>query len=274
MRIAVYRCMYGEDFVQESIKSIIDHVDKVFVFWTNKPWGHINSCIYKGEEVIFPERFDNILDKIQELNDPRIELVEQTMGMNPRSVPQNLYTTIINGFIIPNIGKPRLIIIPEVDHVFKSDQIDGAIKEFIDSGLTTAKTRQVELWRSPGYRIAERPGRIGVVFWNMTDIDGLFRTGGNGEIGSIPIINKFVHNLGFAVSEKVMYWKHMTALGFSKIICDSIPAEDWLDMWTNWDYETNNKDLEISKNYRSTISHAFPYDPAELPELIREKYKL
>lgn len=272
MRIAVYRCMYGEDFVQESIRSIIHNVDKVFIFWTNKPWGNATGCIYKGKEVIFPDKFDNILEKINKLNNPKIELVEQTKDMNERSIPQNLYTTIINNFIIPKIGKPQLIIIPEVDHVFKYDQIDGAIKDFIDSGLTTAKTRQVELWRYPNYRIAERPNRIGVVFWNMKHINGLIRTGGNGEIESMPVVNKFVHNLGFAVSEKVMYWKHMTALGFSKTIHDSIPSEDWFDMWLNWDYITNNKDLEISKNYRHTISHAYPYNIDELPELIKHKF--
>ena len=90
----------------------------------------------------------------------------------------------------------------------------------------------------------------------------------------IEILEAEVHNFGFAVSPKVMYWKHMTALGFSKVIKDCQPNEGWLSKWLTWDLETNNKDLEISRGYEHIISHAFKYDPAGLPELIREKYSL
>ena len=67
MRYAIYRCLYGEDFIQESIKSVIDHVDKVFIFWTNKPWGNTDRCMYKGEEVVFRE--DQIVKALKDFEE-------------------------------------------------------------------------------------------------------------------------------------------------------------------------------------------------------------
>ncbi len=271
---AVYRCLYGEDFVQESINSITDYVDKIFVFWTDKVWGHAKGCIYKNQPVVFPKKFDSVVDKIRELNNPKIILSKQTPQMNPGSVPWNLYTVLVNNYVLPDYKRPNIIILPELDHVFRDDQINGALIEFKESKLVTARTRQIELWKTPKYRIAERRNRIGVVFWNLDLVANLSVTKGNGQVPGTPELSHYVHNFGFAVSEKVMYWKHMTALGFSKVIKDCQPNEGWLDKWLTWDPETNNKDLEISRGYEHTISHAFKYDPAGLPELIREKYSL
>ena len=273
---AVYRCLYGEDFVQESIRSISDYVDKIFVFWTDKAWGYTTKCIYKGKEIIFPLKFDNVVDKIKSLDNEKVILYKQTHEMNPKSIPQGLYTTIINEHILPYWDKPDMFIIPEVDHVFCKDQIEHAlnIMTFHELPIASARTRQVELWRSPFYRIDERFNRIGVVFWNMKYFDKLPYTKGNGEVNESVVLDAYVHNFGFAISYDTMFWKHMTALAFSSVIHDSIPDEDWFDRWVTWDFKTNNKDLEISKNYRHTITHAYPYNPINLPELIKEKYDL
>ena len=67
MLYAVYRCLYGEGFIQESINSITDYVDKIFVFWDDTAWGNIDHCMYKGQRVDFPKKFDNIVEKIKEL---------------------------------------------------------------------------------------------------------------------------------------------------------------------------------------------------------------
>ena len=91
--------------------------------------------------------------------------------------------------------------------------------------------------------------------------------------GGLQFLKSRVHNCGFAISKETMYWKHMTALGFSQKIGDTPPRESWYeDTWLSWDYKTNNADLEISEGYSHTISHAFPYDKHCLPEEIKEKY--
>lgn len=276
MKYAVYRCLYGEDFIQESINSISPYVDKVFVFWTNKVWGNATKCTYKGKEIIFPDKFDSVVNKIKAIKNDKIVLIEQNpqlMGL--RSEPWNMFTLIVNNYLLKKYPKPDMIIFPEVDHVFKDDQLKGALWEFKSNNFKVAKVRQVELWRTPKYRIPERSYRTGTVFWNFKNMDFLPRTHAGGEVPGIPVLNNHVHNFGFAVSEKIMFWKHMTAIAFSKTIGDSVPNEKWYDdVWRTWDYNNNNKNLEISKGCESMISHAFPYEPTHLPKSIREKYNL
>lgn len=269
MRYAVYRCLYGEDFVQASINSVAGHVDKIFVFWTDKPWGGATGCVYKGEHVEFPDKFDSIIEKVEELDSPKITLVKAHTD-----TPWNQLTYFTNNILLREYDRPDTIVFPEIDHVFREDQVVGAFDEFDRGGLRCAMTRQVELWRTPEYRIPERPHRHGVAFWDMMGIDEMPTTGGNAEIPGMVRTNHFVHNFGFAVSEKVMYWKHMTALGFSRVLHDSEPNEAWYDKWLSWRIDHNNENLEISKGSEGSIPYAVPYDVSELPELIREMYGL
>ncbi len=124
---AVYRCLYGEDFVQESIMSINDAVDKIFVFWDNTPWGDVTECVYKGQTVKFPKKFDKVVEKIKELNNPKIELI-----YDHQDTADNQLTHFVNDIILPKYEKPSIILSLKVDHVFRSDQIKKAIEEFIE----------------------------------------------------------------------------------------------------------------------------------------------
>ncbi len=76
MIYCAYRALYGEDFVQYSIRSILPYVDKVFIFWDDVPWGDVRSCNYKGKRVEFPRKFDNVLELIKDLmiHEPKIVL--------------------------------------------------------------------------------------------------------------------------------------------------------------------------------------------------------
>ena len=276
MIYAVYRCLYGEDFVQESINSIIDHVDKVFVFFTNKPWGRSRFVEYNDEIVVFPKKFDNVVDKIKSLNNEKIHLIDQ--GIHYVNEPWNVYTVLINNVVIPKYGKPDIFVMPEVDHVFADGDFKLALDEFRNSNYRVAKTRQIELWRTPCYRIPERTGRIGVVFWNMSCLNTLPATRGNANPNTEPMIENSilsisVYNLGFMVSEKVMYWKHLTAMAFCTIIDDSRPNPSWLkEKWINWDFEKNNKDLEISVGWEHVIPKAIKYENCRLPLSILERF--
>ena len=270
MRYAVYRCLYGEDYIQESIKSIEKYVDKIFIFWTNKAWGDTTQVKYNKETVIFPKKFDSIIDKIKKLNNNKIIFIEAYT-----KAPHNQLTQFINTLLLPDYEKPDTLIIPEVDHVFRKDQIEDAINQFESSTYTVATTNQIELWKTHEYHIPKR-GRKGTMFWNMKNISEFPVTDTAGDsINGQPTLNAFNHNFGFAVSEKVMYWKHLTALAFSSVVRDSAPNPGWLDnIWKTWDLETNNKNLEISIGAESRIPYAMKYNTSELPEVIKEKYKL
>tara|TARA_R110000824_G_scaffold118226_9_gene270429 strand:- start:5068 stop:5892 length:825 start_codon:yes stop_codon:yes gene_type:complete len=273
MLYAVYRCLYGEDFIQESINSITDHVDKIFIFWDDRAWGNINHCMYKGARVDFPEKFDNILDKIKELNNDKIVLIYDHVENN-----RNQFTHLVNNHILPNYEKPDEIMVIEVDHVFTKEQLEESLDIFRSNNIQHCDTRQIEVWKGLKHCVPrglrKREKRPGVVFWNLKNLDRLPATNrqanGHGKI-KLPT---HVYNLGFAVSKEVMFWKHMTAIGFSQKIGDTPPNEDWYEkIWLAWDYETNNENLEISKGYEHYIPLAEEYDWHQLPESIKDKIK-
>ena len=55
MKWAIYRIHYGIDYIDESINSIVDQVDKVFIFYSLKPWIQQKTFQYKGKKIQFPE---------------------------------------------------------------------------------------------------------------------------------------------------------------------------------------------------------------------------
>lgn len=261
----VYRCLYGEDFIQPSINSIKDVADKIFVFWDNKPWGDIDSCTYLGKRVIFPEKFDNIIDKIKELGNPKVILKHDHVYNN-----LNQFTHFVNDLVLPYYECPDLILVMEIDHVFRQDQLSNTLKEMIEKGYVNASTRQVEVWKNFKHRVPEREYRTGAVLWNMNKIDRLPETFRQAESKDIQRLASYVHNFGFAFSEKVMYWKHMLALGFSEKIGDGQPNERWLEKWRNW--KPGDRNLEISTGYEHLIPEVVPYPSEELPEeILKEK---
>jgi len=263
MIYAVYRCLYGEDFIQQSIKSIENYVDKIFIFWDDTPWADATQCTYKGNVVKFPKKFDNILDKIKELNNPKIELIYDHQYDNV-----NQFTRFINGIILPNYDIPDMIMCIEVDHVWRKDQLENCLLEYKNHAVSSSS--QIFLWRSFDYKLDYNRRRPSVVFWNMKKVNILPRTGRQAECKEMEYLNGYVHNLGYCISEKVMYWKHMTALGFSQKIRDSAPDEMWYEnKWLNWDYETNNQNLEPSKGYEHFIPRAEKYNLDELPEILK-----
>lgn len=265
MIYAVYRCLYGEDFIQESIKSIRSFVDKIFVFWDDRPWGNVVSAHYKGEEIKFPKKFDNILDKIKELNDPKVTLIYDHVENN---IGQ--FTHLVNDIILKNWPKPDLLMVIEVDHVFKASEIIKALEMMLSGEIRHGTTKPLELWKTHEYRIPDRR-RLATIFWNMKDLECLPQTGRQADARP-QVLPIFTHNLGFCFNPQTMYWKHLTAIGFAQKIGDSPPNEGWYDKWLAWSIDGENKDLEISKGYEHTIPYAERYDIAELPEVIKEKY--
>lgn len=263
---AVYRCLYGEDFIQESIKSINDHVDKIFVFWDDAPPGKLTECIYKGQTIRFPKKFDNVIEKIKELDNPRIEII-----YDHQDTIDNQLTHFVNDIILPNNKKPSIVIYLDVDHVFRSDEIEKAIGEFEEQDYVFATTEQIELWKDVQYRLPERPEKVGAVFCNLSKLKRMPATLKHGGIAVMPKLSACVHNFGFAVSEKVMYWKHLLSIALAQKFGGGIPFENWYEeKWLNWDYETNNENLDISEQY--IISSTLPYNTDKLPELIKKKY--
>ena len=267
MIYAVYRCLYGEDFIRESSLSIKPYVDKIFLFWDNKVWGDVDHCYYKGKKYIYPKKFDNTVERAKEVGGDKL-----AVQYDHRYRPQNQYTMLVNEKILPNYPKPKTFLFLDPDYVFRRDQIEEALQEFEDSRLLYASTSQVELWKK-WYQVKSTRPRITVMFWDMQNTDELPKTQGNANPVSsfnMMYLKAYVHNLGFCVSNKTMLWKHLTALGFHEKINESSPNEDWYDkMWLGWHPKTNNRNLGISKGHERYLPKAILYDRSELPEGLR-----
>tara|TARA_Y100000310_G_scaffold298333_1_gene332192 strand:+ start:4619 stop:5437 length:819 start_codon:yes stop_codon:yes gene_type:complete len=260
---AVYRVLYGEDFIEKSIRSLYDHVDEVVVFWTDKPWGDPRSVMYKGDEIQLFYPFDGILTKLYKLQErmPKLTVIYDYFP-TPKGQHQHLVE------LLPN--PTDVVVFVEPDMVFAPNTFRTIFKYYLDpdvdlDGSRVLACRQIELWKNFDWRIPYRD-RPGPIFYDLNKYTDkkLPPTEFNGLPVYGPVQNHiiFTYNFGFCVSSSAMYWKHMTALAFSKIIGDSQPAEDWYETkWMNWVPETT--DLEISENHRHLIPKAEPFDMPE-----------
>jgi len=263
----VYRGYYGKDFVKQSIASVLPWADKVFFFWTDKPFGDVSTVHYKSQD--WQLHGDALVDTIHKMGiDDRFELVYDHWG-----TPDAQFSHLVNDRILPYFPKPGIVICMEPDMVWRGDQLEKALSEFMSCGKPCACTSQIELWKEKCYRIPQR-NRPGAVFYDLEKMEGLPETQKNPLPlnASFPTqwLDAFVYNLGFCVSEEAMLMKHLCAIGFSAVVGDSEPNPDWFEKtWKTWDFEKNNSNLEISKGREHLIPAAVPYDVAELPEGLR-----
>lgn len=266
--VAVYRVLYGEDFIQESIRSILPHVDRVFVVKAEQPWGNTRGVVYKGVWVPWPAEFDKTRAKLREMNEPKVKVIDDYWP-----TPKGQLTHIVNDLILPRC-RPATVVFIEPDHVFTEEEARKTFESWASYSGEQATTRQVELWKTPEFCIPERPNRTSVVFHRILGRP-MGPTGFNGASEGIYRLPGRVHNLGFCISPSVMYWKHLTALAFSKIVGDSPPNEAWYEeKWLAWDLRKNNSNLEISLGYEWAIPFAQPYETDLLPASIKGRYNL
>ena len=279
-KYAVYRILYGECFIQESIKSIEPHMDKIFIFWTDKVLGNTTECTYKGDVIKFPNKFDRVLQKISDLKSTKVVMVNDYVANN-----DNQFTHLVNDLILPRYPKPDRILFVEPDHVFHEEQITRAFTEFdklmkdFDGDKVHASTSYVELWKTPYYQTAVHSNRyrLGSMLWSMDNLVKIPKTYKHAQIpkpsNRPDFLNAYVHDFGFCVSEESMFWKHMTAIGFSQKIDDTPPIESWYeDVWLNWKFEEDRKNLHMSVGHEHLIPSIIPYDVSKLPQLIKDKY--
>ncbi|MBI2065975.1 hypothetical protein HYT60_00500, partial [Candidatus Woesebacteria bacterium] len=183
------------------------------------------------------------------------------------------FTHIVNDVLLKNWAKPNLLMMIEVDHVFKQSELAKALKIMSEGKIRNATTKPLELWKTYEYRIPER-NRLATVFWNMDNLDSLPQTGRFANIHHMPFLPVYTHNFGFCWNPKTVYWKHLLAMANAPITGDRRPNENWYDKWLNWSIDGDNKDLEISLGQEHNIPYAYRYDVNDLPEVIKDKYNL
>ena len=265
LRYAVYRVLYGEDFIIESIMSILPVVDKIIIFKDTKPWGDISHVKYNSRVIPVPEQIDNWEIKVRSLHWKYLSKIDIITDHMSNNIGQ--FTHFVNDIIIPNYGKPDYILFVEPDHVFRKDMAAALLTEMELGEVMVGTTRPIELWRTPLYRIPERPRKCSVL-WNMKHFDHIPMTGRHADITNISTLNIFTHNLGFCVSPNSMLWKFLLCIEYSNKINDSPPNPNWYNKWLDW--TVIDRDLEISLGHERDIPFAYSYDKDDLPETIVE----
>jgi len=268
---SVYRFYYGEDFIEQSIRSTANSLDEIFVFWVDRPFGDPKSVGYKGTTYEFPRPIDKswkILLRMQQ-EYPQLHVIYDYW---PTDMGQ--FSHLVNDRILPHYPKPDTIVFIENDHVYHERQFLHTLRMFNESGYSVASTHPLEHWRTPLWVMPERKNRLCTMFWNMAPFDAIPRVGRHAnpldfKIGWLPIQT---HNFGLCLSDENMFWKHNVALAKSPLVGDSTPRPEWYDIWLNW--KPGDTDLGISKGRANIILEVLPFPSEDLPDLIAKKYKL
>jgi hypothetical protein len=304
-RAAIYTSvLYGEDFIVESLQSVLPYVDRAFVVMMAEPWGRTEGVDYRGEWVPWPFEsqvgpvradrlqsiyghnrmilptyycvplarvFDRTREVVRAMGDDRVEIVETY-----KRTPWNRWGYAVNE-VLRGAHEYEFdeVVLIDPDCVFHADQAASAIREWeAHPEYQWASCGQIELWRTPAWQVMRPRSMVSLHRGDLSLISSPEPPAKRER--PAPLTHQLaarVHNLGFCVSEQTMRWKHLTALAFSKVVGESPPNPDWLEKkWLSWHPVKNNRHLEVSLGSESAIDEARPYDVAQLPESIRRRW--
>ena len=232
MRYALYRIHYGLDFLGQSIESIENDVDKIFVFWSKQPW-------YKKCENLPPIN-ENVKEFCEKYS--KVTVFEREYDL-PLNQFKKMYDEICSYY-----PRPDQVLMMEPDMVW-GDEIKD-IWQLTDDEISF---NQIEFWKNEEWHI--KRDRPGPTLWNVAPsktMKGCWASK-NKTHSTIKCFN-----YGFCLSPEVMKYKHEVAIQSSKYYGDSQPSVEWYEKkWLNWTPET--EDLEISEAHRHFIKKAYPY---------------
>lgn len=266
MKWAIYRIHYGIDFIDESINSIINNVDKVFIFYSLKPWVQKKTLLYKGKKIVFPENPEKIFDYLQSKYKNNKKIIIKNYECD---TPLNQFGKLYDLACLIEKTKPNYTLFMEPDMIFGSNQLRSLTFElYLKFWIPFIITKQIEIWKydkaskiKNSFRIPLRKRRIGPVLWkNNRNINGIVTGFGGGSLGrknNFSFLFKTL-NMGFSFNKETMYYKHLLSILFSNIVGDTEPDEYWYDnKWIGW--HNGMQDLEITKGSQHFIKNAYKY---------------
>ena len=233
MRYAIYRIHYGLDFLGKSIESVIDEVDKVFVFWSKRPW--FKQC------KDLPPLNENVLEFCKKYD--KVIVIEKEFDL-----PENQFKKMYD-HVVSEYSKPDQVLMMEPDMVWNRETLSEVWK-LKDNEISF---NQIEFWKNEDWYI--KRDRPGPTLWNVAPHKTM-----KGCWASKQKRHETLrcYNYGFCLSPEVMKYKHEVAIQSSKYYGDSLPSKEWYEeKWLNWTPET--RDLEISEAHKHLIEKALPY---------------
>lgn len=274
--IAIYSSvLYGADFIEESIRSVLPIVDHVYVVLMQRPWGNTDGVIYKGEWIPWPNRFDNTHERVMNMKECRVSVHDAQ-----KRTPWNRWGFALDRVLAAHhlVRREPLdeVVFIDPDCVFGDGEAERARREWdAHPEYTWAAPQHHEHWRSPAWRIERQPRSMVRFIRGDLNLHKFPDPPGSRPMHRLPVehaLQARVHNFGFSVSPQAMRWKHLTAIAFSPIVGESPPSESWLDeKWLAWHPVTNNRDLEPAAGCAGAIPRAVPYDVTLLPAAVKKR---
>ena len=260
---AIYRIHYGTDFIIESVNSIKNYVDKIFIFYSEEPWVKTDSLQYKNTTIKFPKNPEDVKNFLYKNFQSKKIVLKKYECATPLNQYGNLYSIVNNN----EKNKAKFVLFMEPDMIFGKNQLkilkfELSLK-FWQKNITT---KQIETWKynkkgEINYRIPIRKRRPGPVLWNVArckEIKTEFSGCSSDKKKKFSILVKTL-NMGFSLNKDTMLYKHLLSIVFSKIIGDSEPDEMWYEnKWLNWCPETTNLDVSIGN--QKNIDKAYKYE--------------
>lgn len=278
--VAIYRLLYGSDFIGESLASIYDHCDHILCFVGHEMFGGGRIINYFGHDVYLPHDIDGLTDAIRAWKTAHDTRNKIRILDNPYATDlKNQVGRMINTEVIPNYDCSHVFFV-EADEVWH----ERTIGELFDLASRTDEDEYMAaachlFWRSPRY-CSTRTNPYAV----LRALKGRRAIGPTGhalmsegnDVRRRTDDRMKIHNFGFAAAERTIFWKHMTALSFSRDQkLDSPPREEWFEtVWRPWNWVTNRRpDLCPSIGYENAFAPAEEYPFEQLPAVMKQRIK-
>ena len=233
-RIIAYMPLhYGADYLKESLQSVINHVDKIVILYTEKPsHGH-------GTNAICPESELYLLDIALEACGDKLIWHK---GSWPNEGAQR-------GHIYNSTAGYDIVLALDADEVFKTEELDAAIEKVYNGNARYyGIAGYVNLWRS--FSFACYDGFTPIRFTN------LHRESGEGVI---PLT---IYHFSCAQSKMIMDYKYLIHGHADEI------RPNWLqEKYYAWTPENNFTDLHPTS---ISLWNATPFDKETLPESLKK----
>ena len=267
---AIWRVFYGEDTIYNSIMSLLPYIDKVIVYYYNKPWCGVDKVTYEDIEYPIYSPIDKSLEICKSI--PNVEIIEDNHPY-PAGQTSHLVNKTIDLF-----GRPNYLAFMNADFVL----LDG--QQFVDricqeAGPVTS-TRPIQTWKYPNYIFPIRQDRMSVLTYNLTheSLKDTFPSIGEKsylEQSGRFLDDVFCFDLGFAISPTAMWYKYLLRLGVSKEINDDSPVSGWYHkIWLPWQPNLPQPPTQYGWcNGERNLGEPYKIPTNELPVILRSIYE-
>lgn len=228
---------YGKEYLEYSLKSYIDLIEELHVFYSHSPsFGTVikENC---------PESERELLEIVQDIAKDKLvwHQVKQTGEGNHR----NLIDRFSNGY--------DLIFTADADEVYDTNTLYQNLKEAHQSNATNfGLLGKVDLWKNFNWQVKDSFYPIRIKKANKRD-------------NTTKVLNSKWWHFGYAQSPEITRYKLLIHGHISEIKKLHGSVERYYQKWLNW----TQSDRILHPASKDIWIQAEPFDKTELPEIMK-----